>query len=89
MDATGTVPAKASTITITVSTSLPDHGGADRARPQVASAGEQLHLGHHKGIGEFAAPEGDQAGCDHARHEVEDHRESILVVPSGAAAAIP
>jgi hypothetical protein len=62
---------------------LADDSGANRARPEHAAIGDQLHARHCVGVGEFAGPEGDEAGCKDARDETEDSGEGLLVLPAG------
>jgi len=62
---------------------LADDGGADGAGPEMPAAGEDLHLGHHERVREFAAPEGHEARDHQPGDKVEHGCESLLVGPVG------
>jgi hypothetical protein len=60
---------------------LPHHGGADGARPQMLAAGQDLHAGQYKGIGHFAGPERRDGGKKDARHLAKDLCQRRLAGP--------
>ncbi len=62
---------------------LADDSGADRARPELAAIGKELQPRHSVRVGEFAGPEGDEAGRKDARDEAEDGGEGLLIAPAG------
>ena len=61
---------------------LANGGGGDGAGPEHFAAGEHLHFGEHEGVGEFAAPVGDEARDHEAREEAEDGLEGRLAGPA-------
>lgn len=61
---------------------LADGGGGDGPGPEHFAAGEHLHLRHHEGVGEFAAPVSDEARHDQTREEAEDGFKCRLAGPA-------